>query len=273
MKEDNEGNIPFYIALAVFFIFSVLGLTYMLQNSTDFTERGTFGDMFGFANAMFTGFSVVGLLYTILLQRKDINKQREDLKKQTDFLHVQNFENTFFQMLNLFNSIIESTEMNSEGRPTERGRKVFNLIREFNSSVLIGYWRSSKIVEEEILENGIELAKQNITDYYTKEYLANIYDKTYSKYGDILGHYFRTYYHIIKLIDRTDGINKQQYISIARAQLSKSEQILLFFNCLHSNGKDKFKPLVEEYHLLHNIDSSLLESERYLKFYAESAYN
>ncbi|RXM51331.1 MULTISPECIES: putative phage abortive infection protein [unclassified Chryseobacterium] len=272
MKENNSGNIPFYIALAVLFIFIVLGLTYMIQNSNSYDERRTFGDMFGFANAMFTGLSVIGLLVTILLQRKDLNTQREELKKQTNSIHVQNFENTFFQMLNLFNSIIDSTEITSVNYPTKRGRKVFNHIRESNDTFLIGYCTNFAIIEE-IAERDIDLDKKKVEDYLTIDDLAVIYSKTYSLHGDILGHYFRTYYHIIKLIDGTHKINKQQYISIARSQLSNSEQILLFFNCLHANGNEKFKPLVEKYHLLHNIDTSLLQSEWYLNFYSNSAYN
>lgn len=273
-KENRDsGNLVVLMAISCIFVIVIVGVTLLVGLHYNSDKRGTFGDMFGFANALFTGLSFIGLIGTILLQRKDLNIQRNEIQKQSESIHIQNFENTFFQMLNLFNSIIESTEMTSEEHTTKRGRKVFNHIREFNSSILMEYWRNSKIIEEEILENGIELERRNITDYYTKRYLSDIYDKTYSEYGDILGHYFRTYYHIIKLIDRTEKIDKHQYISIARAQLSNSEQILLFFNCLHSNGKEKFKPLVEKYHLLHNMDTGLLQSENYLKFYSDSAYN
>jgi len=269
MKENNSGNIPFYIAMAVFFICAILGLTYMLGNSE--SDRGTFGDMFGFANALFTGVSVVGLIATILLQRKDLNLQKKELAKQSTSLYIQNFENTFFQMLSLFNSIIASNELNRPG-VIIRGRKVFKTIREYNDGELDRYAKSSEFIED-FLEEGIELESRNNAYYLKKEDLVNIYNITYSRYGDILGHYFRTYYHIIKLIDRTKKINKKQYISIARAQLSNSEQILLFFNCLHPNGIEKFKPLVEKYHLLHNIDATLLQSEKFLGFYSDTAYN
>jgi hypothetical protein len=271
MKETNDGNLLFYIAIAVFIILAVLGLTYMMQNSNSFDERGTFGDMYGFANALFTGLSVVGLIVTILLQRKDLNVQKKELDKQATTLYIQNFESTFFQMLNLFNSIIASNELNFPGKIT-RGRKVFKNIREWNDGELKRYAESSQFIEN-LIQQGIELESNNNAFYLNQEDLVNIYNLTYVRYGDILGHYFRTYYHIIKLIDNTKKINKQQYISIARAQLSNSEQILLFFNCLHSNGYEKFKPLVEKYHLLHNIDASLLQSEKFIGFYSDSAYN
>lgn len=41
-------------------------------------NRGTFGDMFGAANALFTGLAFGGVVYTILLQRKEMeDRQRE----------------------------------------------------------------------------------------------------------------------------------------------------------------------------------------------------
>lgn len=35
-------------------------------------ERGTFGDQFGAVNALFSGLAFAGLIYTIILQRKDL---------------------------------------------------------------------------------------------------------------------------------------------------------------------------------------------------------
>src|SRR5690606_27107941 len=92
----------------------------------------------------------------------------------------------------------------------------------------------------------------------TVEQTVEAYDKLYSEDKSDMSHYFRTIYHIIKFVDKSEIENKKQYISIARAQLSSYEQILIFYNCLHENGNEKFKPLIEKYALFKNIDSSLL---------------
>ncbi|MDO9053237.1 MAG: hypothetical protein Q7U37_04820 [Gallionella sp.] len=42
-------------------------------------ERGTFGDMFGAVNALFSGLAFVGVVYAILLQRGELQLQREEL--------------------------------------------------------------------------------------------------------------------------------------------------------------------------------------------------
>lgn len=85
--------------------------------------RGTFGDQFGAVNALFSGLAFAGLIYTIILQRRDLELQRNDLKlqreelvltrkemeeqtaefeKQNETLKIQRFENTFFNMLSRF---------------------------------------------------------------------------------------------------------------------------------------------------------------------------
>lgn len=95
MKNNNLW-IWIFAVLSSVFIFSILFLTLIFGLSANETFRGTFGDMFGAANALFTGLSFVGLIITIMLQRKDLNIQRSELQKQTQSIHIQNFENTFF---------------------------------------------------------------------------------------------------------------------------------------------------------------------------------
>lgn len=104
----------------------------------DANERGTFGDQFGAANALFSGLAFVGLIYTIILQRKDLALQRKDLRLQRDelaltrselerqtqqfeeqnkTLRVQRFENTFFQMLSQFQDVVNNLSYSyQEGR-------------------------------------------------------------------------------------------------------------------------------------------------------------
>lgn len=55
-------------------------------------NRGTFGDMFGAVNALFSGLAFAGLIFTIRLQRKDINIQLDDFRRQTKVLQAQSDE-------------------------------------------------------------------------------------------------------------------------------------------------------------------------------------
>jgi hypothetical protein len=48
--------------------------------------RGQFGDIFGGVNALFTGLAFAGIIYTILLQRHELEVQRTELRLNTEEL-------------------------------------------------------------------------------------------------------------------------------------------------------------------------------------------
>ncbi|MEY8748605.1 hypothetical protein AB9M62_57130 [Bacillales bacterium AN1005] len=52
-------------------------------------SAGTFGDMFGGVNALFSGLAFVGLIYTILVQREELQETRRATEMQTEELELQ----------------------------------------------------------------------------------------------------------------------------------------------------------------------------------------
>lgn len=267
MKRNNMSIWVFGI-LSVCFICSVLLFTFIIFiNEGDYDKRGTFGDMFGGANALFTGLSFVALIVTILLQRKDLNTQQEELSKQTNSIHVQNFENTFFQMLNLFHGIVDSLEIKEQGEIV-KGRRVFAFLNDKIKNLLYEF----TLTEEYQDRCDYEIEDLIRYTFIQKEDAIKVYDELYSQYSDVLGHYFRALYHIVKFTDKYPDIDRQKYISIARSHLSNSEQVLLYYNCLHPNGVLKFRPLVEKYALLNNIDWTYFPETIFSLFYNINAY-
>lgn len=217
----------------------------------DFKELNLLGDYYGgtvasiwaLAGVFFIYISFLGqkqqllqhsleLTYTkeeMRLQREETKLQRKELEAQNLTLRQQRFENTFFQLLNLFNTVAEGMKI-SGIHATGRGCFV-----ELCGSI-----------ENRISEN---LLKE--TDKI--RLIISAYDELYHAVNkSILSHYFKTFYHLIKFVDQSDIIDKMRYTAIARSQLSHYEQIILCFNGIHNEGK-KFKPLIEQYALLHGL--------------------
>lgn len=69
-----------------------------------------FGDSFGAVNALISAFA--GMIVTFVLQRYELGMQRQELEAQREFstqnetLRLQRFENTFFNMMELQQSIV-----------------------------------------------------------------------------------------------------------------------------------------------------------------------
>lgn len=83
------------------------------------------------------------------------------------------------------------------------------------------------------------------------------YDKFNDIYERYTGTYFGQIYQILKFIDdsyKEKKIeNSQRYVNIFRAQFTKDELKFLFYHCLGSIGKRRFKKLVEDYEFFEHI--------------------
>lgn len=67
------------VMFAGFMVSASWGLSWWLLGSKTPDVRGTFGDMFGAVNALFSGFAFIGVIYAILLQRTELALQRDEL--------------------------------------------------------------------------------------------------------------------------------------------------------------------------------------------------
>lgn len=232
--------------LAVAAVWAISGLLLHAE-----TERGTFGDMFGAVNALFSGLAFATLIYTAWMQREELALQREELaatrselegqklqlQEQTKTFALQRFEDSFFALLRVHGEIVDAMDIVGRGGVT-RSRDCFK----------VWYARLQ----------GVHAHTAAYPEGKTLQAVQGVYGKFYEEHQSELGHYFRHLYHIIKFVKAAPIEDKKRYTSLIRAQLSAYEHLMLFYNCLSPFGIEKFKPLVEEFELLENLPKSLL---------------
>jgi hypothetical protein len=71
----NSFTALIIFTIAIWFL-SAIGIMFFLD---DWSDRGTFGDLFGAVNALFSGLAFAGLLYSLIENRKQISSQQEEL--------------------------------------------------------------------------------------------------------------------------------------------------------------------------------------------------
>lgn len=277
----------------------VLWLIYwaaMFFFQSDSAVRGQFGDMFGAVNALFSAFAFAGLIYAILLQRKDLQLQlrelrdtREELRGQKEQLEAQNktflrqsFETRFFEWLKLHHEIVNGIDIRSRAvghGVTRSGRDCFGV---FLGRVQGAYNSALR----SMTPDSTRISGESETDYWQRFYstaetsairevIVTAYLDAYRTFQGDVGHYFRNLYNLVKFVHRSTEIpdgEKRLYTSIVRAQLSSDELALLFYNCLSPYGSLKFKPLVEQYGLLKNMDLRLLFDASHKAYFHPRAY-
>src|SRR5687768_1221158 len=78
-KAHERWTVPIAIAVVLVLIQTSAGVLIVKQLPT-WQERGTFGDMFGAVNALFSGLALAGVIYAIVLQRQELALQRDELR-------------------------------------------------------------------------------------------------------------------------------------------------------------------------------------------------
>lgn len=284
-KDTESSRSGYCIAFAFVIVISLWGVSWWgISNFIEEpTNQGTFGDMFGAVNALFSGLAFAGLIATLLYQKNELKLQREELKltreelqgqrkefeEQNKTLKRQRFENTFFNMLSLQQEIVanlsyDDVEKIMSGNPLKpevkhilyNGRTIFHELY-LNLIVSTTHNKSYYGIKQAIIVHGVEI--------YSSIPLTTRFD-----------HYFRHLYRIYKYVDSSDLIADEErynYACIIRSQLSDYELVMLFYNCLTENGREKFKPLIEKYTTFNNLRDELLANKEHKKEYVETAYS
>ena len=240
-------------------------------------DRGTFGDQFGFVNTLFSGLAFAGMIFTILLQkeelalqRKELADNREEMKHQTeqfisqnDNLKIQRFENTFFNMLEQLQHIVNGLSIQYQEKVKVKETTTDPGTRYIEKDEIVSHrvqgrdlFRYAFVEASHDLENGneVEGLGRKMRNEGFKAYM-NSYTPTY------FDHYFRFIYTILAFIKKNEWLGSEAqygYAKMLRAILSRYELVWLFYNGLSDYGKDKLKPLIEEYAMLKNLRTDLL---------------
>ena len=241
-KVDGEKTRPIgwlpFVLLAVFVVlmwwFTPVIVIWM-HGDQDFTKLGAFGDAFGAINALFSGLAFVGLFYAILLQRAELEAQRQELAEtrevlksqkqeaetQNNTLARQTFENMFFQLLRQHSELIGTLSGQRNGQ-LQLGRWHFeetfhNLLRGYQTKAnnALG---SMKLIEEVLQDMNLALEQGT-------------------------GHYFRSLCGILRYADQSNLPNKETYVHLVRDQLSAFEVSVLFYRCAKSPQYAELKSL------------------------------
>ena len=78
-KQDKlNGLYALLVIVVLIWIASVFLIPFTLS---DLEKRALLGDSFGTINSLFSGLAFAGIIYTILLQRKELSLQRQELKE------------------------------------------------------------------------------------------------------------------------------------------------------------------------------------------------
>lgn len=234
------------------------------------TARAAFGDKFGALNALFSALAFAGIIFTILLQRRELSFQRAEIResrrqveKQNILIERQRFESTFFKLLQLQGELVSKLDfLGKKGldaletyqvalKEADPEYGIYLTLRKLDRQSILNI----KAGIPDILQAHPHLDPSDVTiitealrrspgafdtylDADVEMHRAKIkcaYEKVSSKYLEHFSHYFRGLYHIVSFVDSYENLeekDKRAYAKMVRAQLSDSELMCLFYNSL-----------------------------------------
>ncbi len=253
---------------------------------------GPVGDFLGGTTVtFFTAASVCLLIATYLMQREELKASVEQSKlarEETQFanetMRRQQFETTFFNMLQLHHQIVDGIKVELF---RERDDEVYEetcVGREALSELGYICKRFIAVVSDnEYSHNTPKIFIDNFFKHSTieQEKLNKGYQYFQAKYGNHTGHYMRNNYRIIKFIVENVADNEEErqeikektgrdtiigdkrfYFGTLRAQWSDAEFELILINSLYEKNH-KFKKLIKQYDVLDikETDKEILKNE------------
>lgn len=240
---DRQGNYRKRIIMSV--IISLLGLLTAIwfisriyfydgncnwSHNLDFPSVGQFGDFFGgFIGTLFSIVGIILLYETLALQRYESEETRKVLTQQQ-------FENTYFSLIKIYNESVEKIYLKIiyEDATEEKltGLEYFAFKRQ-------------QLYDDFTATNSILKSSKTIKNSYTLFYIEN---KTQ------LSIYFRTLYRLFRFIESSNLTErkKMEYSKIIRAQLNEDELFFIYYNAF-SNFGEKFQVLINKYNITKHL--------------------
>jgi len=241
---ENKST-PYKLGFGVILLWIInLLVALALFNGGDngWASRGQLGDLFGVVNALFSGLAFAGIIFTIMLQKKELHltreqlelnrtemknsieeqkRSREEFEQQNITLKAQRFETSFYNLLTAHNNLINGLVVGNNPSLGYKGRDLIYLINNSIKNSLSHYKIKQTPSKQDILT------------------MREHYNNCSKQYSGVLDMYFESLLYLFELpahstlIENNDRLS---YIKIITAQLSPNERTLIYyFLCLAVN--------------------------------------
>lgn len=236
---------------------------YSGAGATALGERGTFGDMFGAVNALFSGLAFATLIYTVLQQRAELRATREEMRqqskewvKQNAVLTQQAFDGSFFQMLKMLEDAAQSVFVKhdrfmAKGHwETPEGAAAFQLI-----------------LQEFIELREISRASTFYEDATELQIMRDTITSSMEKYGVGFFRYLDALTNIAEFVVRSGPSKTKLYARLMRSQMSHDQLRFVFYVCVSLDAHKALRLNLDRLSFFESLPEELFIHRRHKTIY------
>lgn len=211
-----------------------------LTAQQDLSTLSMIGEFFGGAVGPIWSLAGVILFYLALIyQRKELELQREELYEsrkimdsQSKTIEIQQFENTFFQLLEFHLSASKRIEMREDGNGFAQ------MYKDFTKAVNDTKRKRKKDGSSEILD---------------ADAFETSFRQVYDSYRNTMSHYMESYKSLLFLVEQKSS-DPSFYINIIKPHLTEQEVLVQFYYLITFDKDPQFKDVVEKYGLFERLN-------------------
>lgn len=243
--------------------FSPFAFRYLEGGTTaKYEVLATAGDWLAGTSAPFFSVAVSLLMYgaykiqkkELRLTRKEMKQTRKEFKTQNETLKRQEFETTFFHLLELHHQIVNNILYKSPSKNEYRGRQYISL----------AYGEMYQSYKDKKALYDMYPSMQDLTpQQFDVKCLQTILQKYFPEIEINIGHYFKNIFQTLRLLDKSilSAEEKMDFAKLLAAQLSNDELNLLLYYCIHNVEDKELWDLVCRYGMVDTMKPNTLLNE------------
>lgn len=213
---------------------------------------GTFGDFLGgLLNPLVSTLTLFVAVSVWRLQKVELEQTKQALEEQAKTAEQQRQEQRFFDLLNVYQRTVESI---SHSRIENCGG---------NSEIIVSSGKQAvkSWLDDKMRPDNQELLAERIYGDVKSYNNALKNDWNRQDAPGMFDHYFRVVFRILSEAENLLGDQHHRYVKLFRAQLSRSELLILGFNLWADDEGQNMIPWVEKYGLLKHLPKGPLRAE------------
>lgn len=282
----RRRKVDFVLAAAWFFIIAAVlaGLCLIwsgisgkptlekVQSTILFQMKDSLGDILSGTLGICLSFSAT--LFMIVTFREQRKQHVEQLRQA----NRERFENTFFNMLAMFQDVRANVEKHLETKQNVKS------LEDYYSGFIRFYQGRKKSPEVAMIDNLLsdkDLSRVDLEK--AEEGLGRIYYEYSSDHNGSIGYYFRYVHHMINFVidhwgrTKAEEADVRRYLNLIQAQMSDDELGLIFYDAISCHGLSRnydkvFKNNLDIYGFLENISQDALLNRNNHKIYQSTVF-
>lgn len=199
---------------------------------------GTVGSIWALAGVILFFLALIYQKRELVLQREELKESRKIMENQSATIAIQQFENTFFQLLNFHinaSNTIRSTTLGSNGRTHNPFDALYGDFKKEVSALK-------------------KRRKQDTGNVSPDDESFEICFKTvYEGYKNTFQHYLENYRTLIFLIE-SKGRDPEFYFNILKSHFTEQEVLIQFYYVVLFSKDDLLLSASEKYSLFHKLN-------------------